>query len=49
MKPQDLTVSCRFSEGKTDITQIIQSSLAAFVKKELQNSEKNMRSAVKEK
>lgn len=48
MKPQDLTVVCRWSEGETGIAQIIQSSFAAFLKKELRNEEAYMRSAVKQ-
>ena len=44
MKPQELMVLCRCSEGETDITQIIQSSFAVFLKKELQNVEKCLRS-----
>ena len=46
MKPQDITVLCRCSEGETGIAQIIQSSFAAFLKKELQNVEKYLRSIV---
>ena len=46
MKPQELTVLCQYSEEKTSIIQIIQSSFAAFLKKELQNVEKCLRSAV---
>ena len=46
MKLQDLTVLCRWTEGETCITKIIQSSFAAFLKKELQNVEKCLRSAV---
>ncbi len=40
MKPQELTVSCRYSEEDVNITQIIKGSFAAFVKKELQNAAK---------
>lgn len=46
MKPQDLTVLCRCSEGETSIAQIIQSSFTVFLKKELQNVEKCLRSVV---
>ena len=38
MKPQDLTVSCRWAEGDVSIARIIQSSFIAFLKKELQNA-----------
>ena len=46
MKPQDLTVICRYSEKDTDIAQIIQNSFSSFLKKELQNVEQYLRSAV---
>ena len=46
MKPQELTVLCLYSEEETSITRIIQSSFIAFLKKELQNVEKCLRSAV---
>ena len=36
MKSRELTVLCRYSEEETSVTQIIQSSFAAFLKKELQ-------------
>lgn len=36
MKPRELTVLCRYSEDETSITRIIQSSFAAFLKRELQ-------------
>lgn len=39
MKPRDLTVSFRCSEGEVSVAQIIQSSFAAFLKKELQHVE----------
>lgn len=39
MKSQDLTIWCSCSEEGTSIDQIIQSSFAAFLKKELQNVE----------
>ena len=44
MKPRDITVSCRYSEEETDIARIIQSSFAAFLKKELRDDKKCMRS-----
>ena len=46
MKPQELTVLCQYSKEETSITRIIQSSFAAFLKKELQNVEKCLRPAV---
>ena len=46
MKPQDLTVLCHWAEGETSIARMIQSSFAAFLKKELQNVEKCLQSVV---
>ena len=46
MKPQDLTVLCRWTEEGTSVARIIQSSFAAFLKKELRNVEKCPRSAL---
>ena len=46
MKPRDLTVLCRYSEGETSIARLIQSSFAVFLKKELQSFEKYLRSDV---
>ena len=46
MKSQELTVLCQYSNEETSITRIIQSSFAAFLKKELQNVEKCLRSTV---
>ena len=46
MKPQALTVLCQYSKEETSITRIIQSSFAAFLKKELQNVEKCLQSVV---
>ena len=40
MKPQELTVSCRYTEGDAGILQIVQSSFNAFLRKELQNAAK---------
>lgn len=36
MNSRELTVLCRYSEEETSITRIIQSSFAAFLKRELQ-------------
>ena len=44
MKPQDLTVLCRYAEREADILQIIQSSFGTFLRKELQNVEKHLSS-----
>ena len=44
MKPRDLTVSCRYSGKETSAAQIIQSSFAVFLKKELQDDKKSLRS-----
>ena len=46
MKSQDLTVLCHWAEGEASITEIIQSSFATFLKKELQNVEKCLQSVV---
>ena len=46
MKPRDLTVLCRYSKDKTSLAQIIQSSFAAFLKKELHSVEERLRSGV---
>ena len=35
MKPQELTVSCHYSESDADILQILLSSFDIFLKKEL--------------
>ena len=43
MKPRDLTVLCCCSEGETGIARIIQSSFAAFLKKELDHVEEYLR------
>ena len=40
MKPRDLTVLCRCREGGADIAQIVLSSFAVFLKKELQTVSK---------
>ncbi len=37
MKPQELTVSCRYTESEISIIQIIQSSFETFLRKELHN------------
>ena len=44
MKPQELTVLCRY--GETEMIQIIQSSFGTFLKKELQNVAKHLCSRV---
>lgn len=44
MKPRDLTVLCRYSEEETSIARIIQSSFTAFLKKELRDDKKCLRS-----
>lgn len=46
MKPQELTVSYHYSKDDVNITQIIKSSFAAFLKKELQNVAKHLCSSV---
>jgi len=46
MKPQELTVSCRYTESEISIIQIIQSSFDTFLQKELQNVEKRLDSIV---
>ena len=46
MKTQDLTVLSRYSDEETSVIQIIQSSFNTFLKKELQNVEKCLRSVV---
>lgn len=48
MKPRDLTVLCRCSTEEADIAQLIQSSFAAFLKKELQNFEVCLRPAAQQ-
>ena len=35
MKPQKLSVLCKYSEGEADVLQIIQSSFKTFLRKEL--------------
>ena len=42
MKPQELTVSCHYSDKETDILQIIQGSFDTFLKKELHNVAKHL-------
>ena len=46
MKPQELTVSCYYSEREADILQIIRSSFDIFLKKELQNVAKYLSPSV---
>ena len=46
MKSQDLIVLCHWAEGEASIARIIQSSFAAYLKKELQNVKKCLQSDV---
>jgi len=42
MEPQELTVSCGYTESEINIIQIIQSSFDTFLRKELQNVAKRL-------
>ena len=44
MKPREPTVLCRWSEEETSVARIIQSSFAVFLKKELRDDKKYLRS-----